>query len=203
MTSVREELEGTGQIDHFEVLRGKDKKYRKKRQRILTNTKKEAGEAADIVSGMPEAPNIIPFRIAKRKARRVRRQKEREEAAANAPLGMTTTSRCTTAGFRTCRRRRELSQVPSMPLSPTHPTQRIGFHAGMSWDNWPMNCSRTVDYSDTQRHSVLARGNGCPWQTSYIPVDNEHALEGRQQPSVSQRRVYRDDVASDSGVFKE
>ncbi len=66
------------------VLRGKDNKYRKRR-RILTNTEDEADEAADIVSEMPESPNIVPFKIAKRNAFRLKRQKEREEAAANAP----------------------------------------------------------------------------------------------------------------------
>ena len=65
---VREQLERTGQIDHFEVLRGKDKKYRKKRRRILANTKKEADEAADIVSELPENPKIVPFKFAKRKS---------------------------------------------------------------------------------------------------------------------------------------
>ena len=82
--SVRKTLEGTGQIDHFETLRGKDKKYRKRR-RILTNTKKEAGEAADIISQLPETNKVVPFKVAKRKAYRLKRQKEREEAAAKAP----------------------------------------------------------------------------------------------------------------------
>lgn len=82
--SVRKELERTSQIDHFEVLRGKDLKYRKRR-RILSNTKKETDHAADIVSELPDSPRIIPFKYAKRKALRVKRQREREEIAANAP----------------------------------------------------------------------------------------------------------------------
>ena len=85
VNSVREELERTGQIDHFEKLRGKDKKYRKKRRRILTNTKDEAAEAADIIGQLPETDKVVPFKVAKRKAYRLKRQKEREEAAANAP----------------------------------------------------------------------------------------------------------------------
>lgn len=83
--SVRDELERDGVIDHFEKLRGKDKKFRNKRRQILTNTEDEADEAADIIDQLPETDKIVPFKLAKRKAYRLKRQKEREEAAANAP----------------------------------------------------------------------------------------------------------------------
>ena len=108
--SVRESLKRNGEIDHFEKLRGKDRKFRNKRRQILTNTEDEADEAADIIDQLPETDKIIPFKLAKRKAYRLKRQKEREEAAANAPPWNERTSSCITAVFRICRRRRGLSQ---------------------------------------------------------------------------------------------
>ena len=82
--TVRRRLEATREIPLLKKLRGQDGKKRK-RTRIMANKKKEAEAAADIVSELPDTSKIIPFKIAKRQSRRLKRQQEREEAAANAP----------------------------------------------------------------------------------------------------------------------
>ena len=82
--AVRRGLEATREIPLLKKLRGKDGKKRKRR-RILTNTKGETDKAAGIVSQLPDGVEIIPIKAAKNTVRRLKLQKKREEAAANAP----------------------------------------------------------------------------------------------------------------------
>ena len=58
--SVRAEAERTGQIDHLDVLRGKDNKFRRRR-RTLANTEKKAEKAADIQPKARKKPEALPL----------------------------------------------------------------------------------------------------------------------------------------------
>jgi len=82
--TVRRKLESTREIPSLLKLRGKDGKKRR-RTRIMTNKKSETDKAAGIVSQVPDGMEIIPIKAAKNTVRRLRLQKKREKAAANAP----------------------------------------------------------------------------------------------------------------------
>ena len=82
--AVRKKLEATREIPLLKKLRGQDGKKRKRR-RILTNTENETDKATDLVSQLPDGEAIIPIKLAKKYARRLKLQKRRDEAAANAP----------------------------------------------------------------------------------------------------------------------
>ena len=82
--TVRRKLESTREIPLLKKLRGKDGKKRR-RTRIMTNKKSETDKAAGIVSQLPDGMAIIPIKAARNTVRRLKLQKKREAAAANAP----------------------------------------------------------------------------------------------------------------------
>jgi site-specific DNA-methyltransferase (adenine-specific) len=82
--AVRRRLEATREIPLLKKLRGKDGKKRK-RTRILANKTKEVEAATELVSQLPDGDAIIPFKAAKKHVRRLKLQRRRDEAAANAP----------------------------------------------------------------------------------------------------------------------
>lgn len=81
--SVRRTLEATGEIPLLTKLRGRDGKKRK-RTRIMANTKREVKAATSLVSRVPDGSGIIPVRVADKQVRCLKRKQEREEAAAKA-----------------------------------------------------------------------------------------------------------------------